>query len=213
MRDYLYYLFDADGTLIDTMQLICRCFENTALQTGHKYGGDSETLRYIGLPLKNQMEVYFGKLDDSTFEKYRSIHMDYQMSIYKKYLKLFPDVYDVLNRLKQQGKKLAIVTSRLRNSLDVYLGETGVLSLFDAIVSPELTKVHKPESEPALKAMELLGAVSPSDTLFVGDATYDIECGKNAGTDTAFVNWSINDVSTLRVNPTWVIKDMKELIV
>jgi len=138
--------------------------------------------------------------------------MEYQMSVYSQYLKLFPGVLETLDTLKKNGKKLAIVTSRFRNSLDVYLRDTGIFTFFDAIISPESTKHHKPRPEPAIKAMEELNARKP-ETLFIGDATFDIECGAGAGIDTAFVTWSVNDLDSLKKTPTWFITSMSELIV
>lgn len=210
MRDYKYYLFDADGTLIDTTELICKCFENTARMTGNGIIEKADIMRHIGLTLKDQMTMHFGSLEPAVFEEYRTIHMQYQMSIYKEHLRLFTGVAETLATLTSKGKKCAIVTSRFRNSLEIYLRDTGILSFFDTIVTPESTGFHKPHSAPALKAMELLNA-SPEDSLFIGDATFDIECGTNAGIDTAFVLWSINDISSLRVQPTYCIKEMSEL--
>jgi phosphoglycolate phosphatase-like HAD superfamily hydrolase len=46
----------------------------------------------------------------------------------------------------------------------------------------------------------------------VGDANFDIECGHNAGMDTAFVAWSHNDPSGFAVKPTWILKHMKDLL-
>ncbi len=212
MRDYMYYFFDADGTLLETTELIWQCFENTAKVTGHGPIGRETALKHIGLTLRDQMAVYFGILDDAEYDRYRTIHMDYQMSVYGQYLKLFPGVSDTLDKLKGKSKKLAIVTSRFRNSLDVYLRDTGIYDYFDVIISPESTKFHKPHSEPAIKALEELNALK-SETLFVGDATFDIECGAGAGIDTAFVNWSINDPASLKKKPTWFINSMEDLIV
>ncbi len=212
MRDYMYYLFDADGTLIDTTELIWRCFENTAEIIGHGPIGREAALKHIGLTLRDQMTVYFGKLDDAEYDRYRTIHMDYQMSVYSQYLKLFPGVLNTLDKLKSNGKKLAIVTSRFRNSLDVYLRDTGIYDYFDVIISPESTKCHKPDPEPAIKALEELNA-QKRESLFVGDATFDIECGTNAGIDTAFVNWSVNNHASLKKNPTWFINTMGDLII
>ncbi len=212
MRDYMYYFFDADGTLIDTTELIWQCFENTAKITGHGPIGRETTLKHIGLTLRDQMTVHFGKIDDAEYDRYRTIHMNYQMSVYRQYLKLFPGVSDTLEKLKNNGKKLAIVTSRFRNSLDVYLRDTGIYDYFDIIISPESTKCHKPHPEPAIKALEELSARKP-ETLFVGDTTFDIECGAGAGIDTAFVNWSINDRALLKRDPTWFINSMGDLII
>ena len=211
MRDYKNYLFDADGTLIDTTELICKCFENTAKVTGNGTIAKEEVLKHIGLTLKDQMAVHFGKLDDSVFQEYRKIHMQYQMSVYSEYLRLFDGVAETLNELKSKGKRCAVVTSRFKDSLDVYLKGTGIFPCFDFLITPELTLSHKPNPEPALKAMELLQA-EPEDTLLIGDATFDIECGSNAGIDTAFVLWSINDITSLKVQPTYCIRKMSDII-
>ena len=212
MRDYKNYLFDADGTLIDTTELIWHCFENTARMTGHEPIGRDAALKHIGLTLRDQMSVHFGKLDDAAYERYRMIHMEYQMSVYTQYLKLFPGVLNTLDMLKKNGKKLAVVTSRFRNSLDIYLRDTGIYDFFDTIISPESTMHHKPNPEPAIKALEDLNA-RKSETIFIGDATFDIECGVSAGIDTAFVKWSINDTDSLKKKPTWFIDTMEELVV
>ena len=71
---------------------------------------------------------------------------------------LFPHVTESLETLKNAGKKLAIVTSRRRFSLERILQSTDTAKYFDVLVTPEDTTRHKPEAEPALKAMSLLDA-------------------------------------------------------
>ena len=210
MRDYNYYLFDADGTLFDTTELICQCFRNTARVAGKEFPGTEKVLRHIGMTLYDQMQIYFGPLTQDEYEELRKVHMDYQLSIYKEYLRLCKGVAEALQHLKSKGKKCAVVTSRLRSSLEIYLLETGILPNFDLLITPESTKSHKPSSEPALKALELLGG-TPEEALFIGDSTYDIECGFAAGTDTAFVSWSHNEKSSLNVEPTYYLQDMRDL--
>jgi pyrophosphatase PpaX len=210
MKEYGYYLFDADGTLIDTIELIYQCFQNTSRIIGKPPVERSMVMNHIGLTLRDQMTVYFGQLTDRQFEEFKKIHMDYQMSVYSKYLKIYDGVYETLAALKKSGKKCAVVTSRFKESLEIYLEDMKIVSFFDAIVTPELTKEHKPLAAPALKALELLGGGN-RDALFIGDATFDIECGYNAGTDTAFVEWSINNKTSLRVQPTYYLKNIRDL--
>ena len=122
----------------------------------------------------------------------------------------FPHVIDTLERLKSAGKKLAVVTSRRRFSLERILDSTGTAKYFDVLVTPEDTTRHKPDAEPALKALSLLGADKTS-TVFIGDALYDICSGTSAGIDTIFVNWSHAQLSSLPVPPTWTIDSLQEL--
>ncbi len=113
--------------------------------------------------------------------------------------------------LKTSGKKLAVVTSRKRETAEIYLKYIGIYGFFDAIVTPELTQKHKPSPQPALKALEMLSAF-PEESVFIGDSFYDIECGSNAGMDTIFVSWSHNDPDKIRPSPTFIINSMTELL-
>lgn len=210
MKDYEYYLFDADGTLIDTTELIYRCFRYSC----KKFGGfDVERERVvgnIGLPLRAQLELYLGRLSDERAEEIQDAHMKHQMTIYPDYLRLFETVEAGLKLLKSRNKTLAVVTSRRMKSLELYLTETGIREYFDVLVTPEMTEKHKPDPAPAEKALELLNADAHA-ALFIGDAEFDIACGKGAGTDTAFVTWSNNDRSELKTMPTWFIDSLEQL--
>ncbi len=208
MKPYDSYLFDADGTLFDTVDLICACFQYVA----EKYAGmtmdRSIIINGIGLPLKNQLIAHLGpELDhDQILDDY----LQYQLSIMEDSISPFPHVTETLEILKSAGKKLAVVTSRRRFSLEKILDSTDTARYFDVLVTPEDTTRHKPDAEPALKAMSLLGADKTS-TVFTGDALYDICSGASAGIDTIFVNWSHAELSSLPVSPTWAIDSLQEL--
>ncbi len=58
MKEYKWYLFDADGTLFDTTKLICACFMNTAKITEGRELDASSVLSNIGMVLRDQMEVH-----------------------------------------------------------------------------------------------------------------------------------------------------------
>ena len=208
MKPYDSYLFDADGTLFDTVDLICTCFQFVA----EKYAGmtmdRSTIINGIGLPLKTQLVAHLGaELDhDRILDDY----LQYQLSIMEGSISTFPHVTETLEILKSAGKKLAVVTSRRRFSLEKILHTTDTARYFDVLVTPENTTRHKPDAEPALKAMSLLGADKTS-TVFTGDALYDICSGTSAGIDTIFVNWSHAVLSSLTVPPTWTIDSLQEL--
>ncbi len=212
MKTYSCYLFDADGTLFDTTELICQCYFNTARVAGMAELKRERVLSTIGMTLRDQMEIHFGPLTEEQFRYLREIHMDYQLSIYKKYLKLCCGVHESLKYLTERGRRCVVVTSRMRSTLDIYLKETGIFSFFEHFITPELTLRHKPDPQPALKALELLRC-EPEESLFIGDSTFDIECGHSAGTATAFVRWSLNKPDTLRISPTYYLDDMRDLCI
>lgn len=208
MKVYDSYLFDADGTLFDTVDLICTCFDYIT----DKYAGftvDRKTIvAGIGSPLKSQLVAHLGT--DLDFDEILADYLQFQLSIMEDKITPFPHVIETLDCLKSAGKKLAVVTSRRRFSLERILGSTGTAGFFDVLVTPEDTLKHKPDAEPALRAMALLGA-DPAATVFTGDAHYDICSGASAGTDTIFVNWSHVHRSSLPVAPTWTIDSLREL--
>lgn len=210
MKQYTSFLFDADGTIIDTIGLIVRCFEHTCSLFGGITVPAREIEKNVGLTLRKQMEIYLGPVTDELFEAMLKEHMDFQLRHYPEYLRVFPGVVEGLAALKKNGKRLAVVTSRRRSSLELYLKETGIFHFFEAFVTLEDTLRHKPEPEPALEALRLLAA-SKDEALFIGDSRFDIECAANAGIDSVFVNWSCNTPSEMTVRPTFCIDDLRQL--
>lgn len=208
MKPYDSYLFDADGTLFDTVDLICSCFQYVVEKYAGRTMDRTTIINGIGLPLRSQFITHLGaELDhDRILDDY----LQYQLSIMADCIHPFPHVIETLELLKSAGKKLAIVTSRRRFSMEKILQSTDTAGYFDVLVTPEDTTRHKPDAEPALKAMSLLGADKTS-TVFTGDALYDICSGASAGIDTIFVNWSHAELSSLPVPPTWAIDSLQEL--
>ena len=211
MRSYGCYLFDLDGTLLDTVDLICESYRHLTLKILGKAVGRSEVVPLIGIPLKEQFRRFFTGLDVKDLDSLVDQFMEYQYKIYRDYLKVFPAVPETLSRLKQDGAVMGIVTSRRKASTETYLTETGIRGYFDVLVTPVDTARHTPDAAPVLKALQLLDR-DPSDTLVVGDAEFDIVSGRSAGTDTAFALWGINDPGKLPVAPTWLLGSMSDLL-
>ncbi|MBL8993742.1 MAG: HAD-IA family hydrolase [Spirochaetia bacterium] len=212
MRSYDNYLFDLDGTLIDSTGLIVDCFRYSL----KKVAGievDPELIKsQVGLPLKEQFSMHLkGRETKYSVEDAMKIHMDYQVSVWKEHLRLIDGVIPTLEAIKARGARLAVVTSRRIHTAELYAEGLGIKHFFETFVTPESTKKHKPHPEPALEAMRRLGA-KPGESLFVGDAIFDIQSGRDAGTDTCYVAWGHGKASELAVKPTWVIQRMEELI-
>lgn len=208
MKVYDHYLFDADGTLFDTADLIYKCFQHVADKFSDNTLNRDAVISGIGLPLREMLITHLGPGLD--YELILEEYLQYQLSIMEESITTFPNVETTLKMLKEHDKKLAVVTSRRRYSLDVILKATDTAQYFDYLVTPEDTAQHKPHAAPALKALELLGA-DKRTSVFTGDAQYDICSGSSAGIDTIFVNWSHADAASLPVAPTWTIDSMQEL--
>ena len=211
MKEYDAYLFDADGTLMDTRELILQSF---------LYMGDALGLALsrdliqgtVGLPVSVQLPMLLGEgRGDDYYASARVLYNTFMMDHLDDYLRAFPGAVETVGELHRRGKKLAVVTSRTLPSTTMFLERIGLKHFFRQFVTPECTEKHKPNSEPAFFAMEKLGA-QPAKTLFVGDAVFDIECGHAAGTDTAYVVWGGMDTSVWKVRPDWTVNHFHELL-
>lgn len=189
MKNFDCYLFDLDGTLIDTSSLIYNCFCESLKPIAKKWNvpiEKSTIAAHIGRPLKDQMQKFFAHHniidDDIDYEKLCRNHMNFQKTIWKDYVKVFDEAKEVLLNLVERKKKLAIVTSRGRETTDLYLKHFKLYDFFDCIVTADDTLAHKPDAAPALKALSFFDASLPKEkVLFVGDSVHDQFCAKNAG--------------------------------
>ncbi|MDA3810696.1 MAG: HAD-IA family hydrolase [Spirochaetaceae bacterium] len=210
MKQYKTYLFDVDGTLLDTTELIFQSFLNTCRKYANFEIKREEVYKHIGIPLRTQLELYLGKKSDTEYEDLFNEHRLYQQSIYKKTLKAYSGVVEGLAKLKEKDVQMGVVSSRTRDSLDRYLKYVGIFDLFSVISTPEITKNHKPHPEPVLWALEQFGAKA-ADTIFIGDATVDIKSGNSAGVDTAFVSWGHNSIEDIKSEPDYIVNHFDEL--
>lgn len=209
MKTYSSYLFDADGTLVDTADLVCNCFQYVAQKHCSISLAREAILSGYGLPLRGQLLKQLG--EDLDIDVVLDDFINYQLQILEENIQLFPGVKTTLETLKENGKKLALVTSRKRFSTGRILEITDIFKYFDTVINPEDTTLHKPDADPALLALSRL-KTDKTDAVFVGDSQYDILSGNAAGVDTVFVNWSHADPETLPIQPTWRIDSMLDLI-
>lgn len=211
MKTYKTYLFDADGTLLDTTELIYQSFLNTFRIYGGFDVSREAIYSDIGIPLLPQMKKHLGERSPEEYDEILEVHRDYQKSIYHETLRLYDGVKEGLEELKRRKVSMGIVTSRNRDSLDRYLKHTDIYRYFEVIATPENTENHKPHPEPVLWAMKELAA-RREETLFTGDAVFDIISGRDAGVDTALVTWGHNKPENIDAEPTWLLNDFKDLL-
>lgn len=211
MKEYTWYLFDVDGTLIDTTELIYQCFLYSCKKFANMDIDRALVMQYTGIPLRKQFEVYLGPLSNDRAEEVAAGHMEYQLSIYQNHLKLFPHVKETLQHLIAQNKHCAVVTSRMPKTLDLYLKELGIYDCFEVLISPLDTQQHKPHPQPALEALRRMGA-DKKPSIMIGDSVFDIQCGQAAGVDTALITWDGTMPDIKSINPTFLINDIREIL-
>lgn len=203
-------LFDLDGTLLDTNELIYMSFCHTFKSMLNKELTREEITSTYGKPLEATFSAYTN--DEKEVEELVKEYRRYNLEIHDDMCKPFDDVEELLLELKKRNIKTAIVTSKRKQLAERGLELGKLKELLDVIVTPEDTTKHKPEAEPAIKACELLG-VKPEEALMVGDSSYDLLCGKSAGCKTCGVEYTVVDVKQLLdVNPTYMVKSPLEIL-
>lgn len=179
-------LYDFDGTLADTTDLILRCYRHTMTVHLGECPPDEEWLRGFGTPL----EIQIRRFARSPAEE-RAMLDTYRVRQRLEFdgaLRPFAGAADTIAELSRLGVALAIVTSRHRESTLRGMQLCGLSEYFTCIVTPEDVRNAKPHPEPVNQALERLG-VKPEDAIFIGDSPHDITAGRAAGTRTAAVLW------------------------
>jgi pyrophosphatase PpaX len=186
VNDMKTYLFDLDGTLLDSIELILKSFHHTARVHGRPERSDADWLAGIGTPLRVQLSEMASSDEelDVLLETYRQYNLEHHDAMAKPY----PGIIDVVKTLHRNEAKLALVTSKLSRGANRGLRLLGLEEEFPVRVCADDVVQGKPHPEPVLKALSALDAL-PSDAIFVGDSGHDIEAGRRAGVETAAVSW------------------------
>jgi pyrophosphatase PpaX len=208
MKNITTLLFDLDGTLINTNELIISSFMHTL---NHYY------------PEKYQREDVYPFMGPTLIETFSSIdpdNVEEMVACYRKFnheqhdllVTEFDGVYETIRTLKENNFKLAIVSTKMRETVLRGLELTNLLPFFEEVVALDDVNHAKPHPEPLQKALKALGS-KPEEAMMIGDNYHDIEGGKNAGTLTAGVSWSIKGKDFLeKYNPDYMLDTMPELL-
>lgn len=201
-------LFDLDGTLLDTNELILISFKETFKRVLNTVPSDDEIRRLFGKPLRESLRSFSEEKEEELVTLYREI----SGSKHDEMCKEFKGVNEMLRALKNMGIKLGIVTSKRKSLALRGMGLSNIVDLFDVIITPSDTEKHKPNGEPAIEACRIIG-VDPKEAIMVGDATYDILCGKNAGCITIGVRYTTIPLQELLdTKPDHIIDEPSDII-
>jgi len=199
-------LFDFDGTLVDTTELI---YQSMRYATGEVLGREipRETLMAnVGRPLPRQMELIDAARAEALLESYRLHNEEHHDSLIGE----FPGVEEALARLRAGDVLVAVVTSKRRNSVKLALERfPGLGEVVDRFVTMEDTSEHKPNPAPLLKGLELLGDVPRKGAAYVGDSPFDVAAARAAGITSVAVSWGAFSEDTLReAEPDHLVPDL-----
>lgn len=201
-------LFDLDGTLIDTTELILQSFDHT-IQTHFDQPADREiVIRYFGRPLREAFTHMAPGREDDLITTYRAFNLEQHDRLTRAY----PTVSDTVQQLKQSGYKLGVVTSKFSASALRGLQLFGLDAYFDSIIGVDKCTYHKPHPEPVQIGAKSLG-LTPAECLMVGDAPADLLSAAAAGSLSAAVKWTLVPWTDIQAaQPTYVLEQMSDLL-
>ncbi len=186
---YQVLLFDFDGTLLDSDFMIALTMYELYREFRPDYRPHlRDMFLFSGPPLLETMEKEF---PDRPKEKMRDLFVEKSRKYYLNTAVLYPGAYQFLTSLKEKGILLGLATSKFRGPTDLSLNLVHLEGIFDATVAGDEVKHNKPDPEPLLKALDLMGYKGPLDkVLYVGDSAYDEQAAKALGLDMALAKFA-----------------------
>jgi pyrophosphatase PpaX len=179
-------LFDLDGTLIDSIELILASYRHTMAAHGYPEVPDSEWLRGVGTPLRTQLGQW--ATTQEQLEALVATYRSYNLAHHDRMVRAFPQVPVIVEGLRARQIRTGLVTSKNREGARRGLTLAGLMDHIEIMVCADDVIRAKPDPEPVIRAVELLGA-DPGSTLFVGDSIHDLTSGRAAGVLTGAVLW------------------------
>lgn len=223
MNETRALLFDLDGTLIDTTNLILSCFDHSWQRVCGRSHGRDALIETFGIPLREAMRLLAvrsgdlnadngGSGDLDLIERLLAEYRSFNIANHDVLAQPFDGVEQVLATLRGRGYAVGVVTSKSRELATRGLRLCLLDGLIDAAVFLEDTSRHKPEPEPILAALEKLKQ-EPGAAAYIGDSRHDIIAGRRAGVRTVAALWGPSPRAQLeRERPDHLAESMASLL-
>ncbi|WP_341960556.1 pyrophosphatase PpaX [Planococcus maritimus] len=201
-------LFDFDGTLLDTNELIVQTFLTVLGEHFPGEYGREDVLHFIGPSLEQTFTNIAPDKVNELSDQYRRLNRTLHDDLVSEY----DGVTETLRMLKSRGLKMAIVSTKREETILHGLRLMGIDDVFDVLVALDHVQHPKPHPEPLELALRLLEA-DREDALMIGDNSHDIEGGKNAGVRTAGVSWTAKGEEFLAsFQPDFMLQHISDLL-
>ena len=196
MHKYRVLLFDLDGTLCDTDEMLIQSF--FALYKKYrpaKIRTREELIYFSGPPIKKTLVDEF---PDYSFEEIYKAFQETSRELYLPYVKAFDNEIETLKKLKEAGYLLGVVTNKGAPLTKYSLEVAHIDGLFDVVISADDVNAPKPSPLGIDKALERLAIADKGKVLYIGDNDIDYETACNAGTDAMLVTWGPREIKSIK---------------
>ena len=207
MKAYKLYIFDFDGTLVNSSKDLVKAVNFMRHHYKLAELTNQQIISYIGGGSKRLIQLAI-KDSNLNLEEAHHIAMQYYNKNCWQNTHLYPQVEKTLLKLKKLGSKLAISTNKPLQFVKVIIAKLRLEHLFCEVLAPENSAL-----KPDPKAINLLTEklnISKSNTLMIGDHHTDIQAGINALCDSAFITYGFGHLPN-NLSPTYRIDNFQQL--
>ncbi len=210
-KNFTNYIFDLDGTLVNSSEEVLLCFKKAFEAVGYPIDESRLTSDVIGPPLRQILATLAPDLEDeevitSVTNNFRAIY-DYDENDIST---LYDGIAGFLSELKTKGHKLFIATFKPKIPT-MRLVEKFFPNMFDDIYTIDKFDKHITKEE-MIKDIVARYGLEKSQTVMIGDAASDVIAAKGAGVTGVGVLWGYgSDKTKLIENADFVIKKIEEL--
>jgi HAD superfamily hydrolase (TIGR01549 family) len=174
-------IFDFDGTLVDSVDLHARAWQEAFAHFGHQIEF-SAVRSQIGKGGDQLMPVFLSKEEidrrGQEIEEYRSKLYKQQ---YLPKVRGFPEVRQLVERIKENGLQVVLASSAKSDELQTYKQIAGIENLIDEETSADDAAKSKPHPDIFEAALDRLDGVAASEAIIVGDSPYDAQAASKIG--------------------------------
>jgi HAD superfamily hydrolase (TIGR01509 family) len=202
-------IFDIDGTLTQTNELIFASFNHVAEKHLGRRFEPPEIIALFGPPEEGALVKVFGPENLDAIMKdllaFYAANHDSMASLHQ-------GMDHILRYLESRGVKLAVFTGKGRHTAKITLEALHIAGFFDLIVSGNDVIHHKPHPEGILQVLETFN-LEPKDALMVGDSLSDINASRAAGVRIASVLWDSYDLTQIRIaKPDYLFERVEDML-
>lgn len=210
MTKYKLAIFDWDGTLLDSINLIVNSIHATAKDFGLPILDNQSVKNIIGLRLDNAVSKLYPELSAKQLTEYLENYGKNFVEMEKTTPNLYPNVLETLKKLQEKDYLLAIATGKSRKGLDRILGALQLTDFFDATRCADET-AGKPNPKMLNELLDYFG-LNNKQAVMVGDASFDLQMANNADMGSIAVSYGAQPVEVLKsYSPLTIIDQFDEL--
>ena len=210
MKNYDAYIFDFDYTLADATEPVVGSFLYALEKMNLQKSSRQDIINTIGIPIGESYTILTGDDSEEGIELFKKYQKEKSDEITVPNTVFIGDAKEVLQILKNRGKKIGIVSSRWGQRINDIFENLNSRELIDFIIGTEHVENYKPNPEGLFKMIDMMDAKNP---LYIGDSYIDAQAAQNAKIDFVGVTTGTTSREKLESYPhISVLDDLKDIL-